>query len=337
MIALPHRAGHGARRDRRASARRRRRWHPEVAPLEDRKLLATDVTAPVTAAAVVGTLGTNGFYRGPVTINLSATDPDDAPSALTTAFSVNGSPFAAGNAVSLTNDGIYTVQFFTTDAAGNAEATQTLVVKIDQTGPALGITSVNPTSLWPPNGKLVPVTITGTVTDALAGLAASPTVNFNVIDEYHRVQPSGTVSAAPNSTFTIVVSLQSRRLGQDKDGRHYTILVTATDLAGNSTTQTTNVVVPHDQGHRNGSTPGFGSDLPRDGRRDDSPVGRPGDRHGNGGSKQKKPGPSQGQGEGRSRKGDQLTVIDFPGVGPGVSRGKRSKGPGGGHGKGKGR
>jgi len=47
--------------------------------------------------------------------------------------------------------------------------------------------------------------------------------------------------------FTI--SLQASRNGNDKDGRHYTITVSAGDFAGNLGVTAAVVIVPHDQGH----------------------------------------------------------------------------------------
>jgi hypothetical protein len=38
------------------------------------------------------------------------------------------------------------------------------------------------------------------------------------------------------------------RKGNDKDGRKYTIIVTATDNLGNDITKQIEVIVPHDQG-----------------------------------------------------------------------------------------
>src|SRR5215218_4028146 len=71
------------------ASRRLRRLAPEVLALEGRALLAA---APTTTATLVGPLGNNGFYTGPVTVNLTATDPDSPSSSLTTQFRVNNGP-----------------------------------------------------------------------------------------------------------------------------------------------------------------------------------------------------------------------------------------------------
>ena len=63
------------------------------------------------------------------------------------------------------------------------------------------------------------------------------------------VQPSGPVSLGSGGSYSFTVSLQASRNGNDKDGRHYTITVSAKDLAGNLGSAATIVTVPHDQGH----------------------------------------------------------------------------------------
>jgi hypothetical protein len=57
----------------------------------------------------------------------------------------------------------------------------------------------------------------------------------------------GGVNSAVNGAFSFPIVLVRDRRGNDRDGRHYTILVTATDLAGNVTTATPLVVNVHDQ------------------------------------------------------------------------------------------
>jgi len=254
----------------RRASRRSRRFVGEVAFLEDRRLLS-DMTAPTTTATPVGTLGSNGYYTSPVSVNLSATDVDDVASALSTEFRVNDGPLTTGKTINLTADGSYNVQYFSMDPAGNVEATHTLVVKIDQTPPDLSVMA-SPTSLWPPNGKFVAVTVSGNASDQFSGVNA--VLRDHVTDEYRMVQPSGTTSLAPITTrsgaiasgsYSFTVMLQARRAGRDHDGRQYEVFVTATDLAGNSRTVSALVIVPHDQGNHSGN-PGFGGrqgNLPR--------------------------------------------------------------------------
>jgi hypothetical protein len=227
--------------------RARHRHALEVSLLERRTLLSGsgDTTAPTTMAAVSGTLGNSGYYTTPVTIRLSATDPDDAPATLTSFYKSDGGSFVAGNDLML-GDGVHTVQFFSQDPNKNIEATQSLTVKVDLTVPVV-TASASPTTLWPPNHKLRPVTVTGTVADASGGVPS--TVNYQVVDEYGQVQPSGTASVDSQGNYSFVVRLQASRTGQDKDGRLYTIVVTAVDQAGNTGSARTFVVVPHDQGH----------------------------------------------------------------------------------------
>jgi probable HAF family extracellular repeat protein len=112
----------------------------------------------------------------------------------------------------------------------------------DTTPPTIEV-AATPATLSPPNGKLVPVTISGTITDS-GGIDASKTF-YEVLDEYNQVQPTGPLSLAANGTFSVTVSLLASRLGRDVDGRHYTIAVFATDLAGNMGLGSTAVQVPH--------------------------------------------------------------------------------------------
>jgi hypothetical protein len=113
----------------------------------------------------------------------------------------------------------------------------------DTTLPAVTV-AVNPTELWPPSGQMRPVTVTGSITDTESGVDAR-TASYTVLDEYRLIQPTGPVSLQPNGRYSFTVSLQASRRGSDADGRHYTITVSAKDLAGNWGVGTAMVVVPH--------------------------------------------------------------------------------------------
>ena len=118
---------------------------------------------------------------------------------------------------------------------------------IDTTAPSVTATAAG--VLWPPNGKLVPVTVSGTMSDAGSGLNAA-SATFTVVDEYGVVQPSGSVTVAPDGSYSFSVPLESSRKGTDKDGRTYTITVSVADNNGNVGTATTTVTVAHDQGKK---------------------------------------------------------------------------------------
>ena len=129
---------------------------------------------------------------------------------------------------------------------GNQETPKTQNVGIDATPPVISATP-STTTLWPPNGKMTPVVISGSLTDATSGVDPR-SIAFVVTDEYRVVQPSGRVTLALNGSYSIAVPLQASRVESDNDGRLYTITITAQDNAGNQVSHSATVIVPHDQG-----------------------------------------------------------------------------------------
>jgi hypothetical protein len=117
----------------------------------------------------------------------------------------------------------------------------------DTTPPMITI-AATPETLWPPNGKLVPVTIAGTITDTDSGVDPT-TAAYKVTDEYGRVQPSGPLTLGKHGSYAVTIHLQASRHGNDKHGRQYSITVSAHDTTGNEGVETTRVIVLHDQGH----------------------------------------------------------------------------------------
>jgi len=114
------------------------------------------------------------------------------------------------------------------------------------TTPPVITTSVSPSILWPPNGRMVPVTISGTITDTGSGVDPS-SATFHVKDEYGIVHPSGPVEVNDDGSYRVQVLLASSRHGSDLDGRTYTVTVNATDKAGNLGSAETIIRVPHDR------------------------------------------------------------------------------------------
>jgi hypothetical protein len=263
----------------RQKTRKNRRRTLNFAPLEERRLLTS--VMDLTTAATVSTI-TNGVAvvqpmkadyatrAQSVQVNFSTSDPDDPGVTPTTHFKIKdvatGDVLVSdgtGTSLTLSNEGLYQVQYWSTDADDSeAVAAHSIVIAIDRTAPTITIDSVTPNVLWPPNGKLVAVTVTGIASDSLSGVNAS-SLGFHVVDEYGKVEPSGSITnitrlnptsfgGSAQVDFTFQVMLQVRRFGFDRDGRQYTIDVTASDMAGNTGVGSAVVIVPHDMGRNHG-------------------------------------------------------------------------------------
>ncbi len=142
---------------------------------------------------------------------------------------------ASGSAFPL---GTTTVTATAKDAAGNTGTGSFTITVRDTTAPA--ITSITPSiaTIWPPNKKMVPITVTVVATDAV-GVASAKIVSVatNQPDSKTQWQITG----------PLTVNLLADREGDDKD-RIYTLTIEVRDAAGNVSTKTTTVTVPHDQG-----------------------------------------------------------------------------------------
>ena len=115
----------------------------------------------------------------------------------------------------------------------------------DVTPPVITV-SATPKTLWPPNGRMVSVTISGTIKDAESGVNAS-TAAYAVTDEYGLIQPSGPIHVEMDGSYTFTIQLQASRRGNDQDGREYVISISAQDNEGNQGSNSTIVTVPRDR------------------------------------------------------------------------------------------
>ncbi len=121
------------------------------------------------------------------------------------------------------------------DNAGNKSEINFIGINIDKTKPLVSI-KATPDTIWPPNGKMVEVLISGNIVEENL-----KDTTFKVTDEYGLIEPAIT-------HFDQTIQLEAKRNGSDKDGRKYHIKALAEDLAGNTGEAVTTVVVPHDQG-----------------------------------------------------------------------------------------
>jgi uncharacterized lipoprotein YddW (UPF0748 family) len=209
---------------------------------------ARDTAAPETGLTLSPAApdGQNGWYKTKPTITLGATD--NCAGVATTEYSIDGGatwqPYTGSFMVQ--DEGTTTIMYRSTDLANNAETAKSITIKVDTVAPAITLTAT-PSEIWPPNGRTVTVTINGTGADSVSGLAS---VSYLVTDEYGLSPSIPTRAFSGNSAqWSDSLGVEARRRGNDRDGRLYTVTATLTDLAGNTTSASTNIVVPHDQGH----------------------------------------------------------------------------------------
>jgi len=130
------------------------------------------------------------------------------------------------------------------DLAGNSATALVGNLNIDKTPPSISCTA-NPSVLWPPDNKLVSVTVSVSLSDSLSGPAG-----FTLVSATSNEPDSGLGDVQGFAAVTASTSgqLRAQRLGSG-NGRVYTLKYNGTDRAGNSATCSATVSVPHDQGH----------------------------------------------------------------------------------------
>jgi uncharacterized repeat protein (TIGR01451 family) len=191
-------------------------------------------------------------------VGWSGTDAGSGIESYSIYFTDNGGPLTAfvldtaGSGGQFTGQFGHTYRFYSIsrDVAGNVEtlglAPDAVTTILADTKPPSISVSVNPSTLWPPNGKNVPVNVSGVISDQESGIDPA-SVTFSVVDEYGSYQPTGSVVLAADGSFAFIVPIEAARRGNDMDGRLYTIAVRVRDIAGNQSSSSTTVIVPHDR------------------------------------------------------------------------------------------
>jgi hypothetical protein len=188
--------------------------------------------SPVTFQAVLSEQGDRILYQYR-SVSLASSDPARNGGRATVGIRTTESP---GNNKQL-------AWSFNAPVLNNDTAIAFSAAAGDTAGPAIAASA--PATIWPANNKTVPVRVTGTISDPSGVDPAS--ARFAVTDEYGAVQPSGAIALGANGAFTVDVPLLAARNGNDRDGRRYTIVISARDVAGNESSFSVVVVVPHDQ------------------------------------------------------------------------------------------
>lgn len=178
-------------------------------------------------------------------VKVDFTTTDNGSGVKATYYKVDNSAQQTGNSITISDEGVHTITYWSEDNAGNTEVQHTATVKIDKTAPTLKIT-LDKTTISSPNHKMVPVTATISSFDAVSGIDS---VTLTSITSNEKLQADDIQNAKLNTPITgstASFALRADRLATG-NGRIYTITFAATDKAGNVTTKSVTVTVPHDQ------------------------------------------------------------------------------------------
>ncbi|MCK9344828.1 MAG: right-handed parallel beta-helix repeat-containing protein [Candidatus Pacebacteria bacterium] len=176
---------------------------------------SNDLTAPVTTATPVGTLGLNEYYTSQVTVTLIADDVaslgEVSSGVAITKYSLdNGTTwntYSTSTPLVIATEGTTTIQYYSVDNNENSETPKTLVLNIDTVAPTI-FASDTSTEQLTANGTLLTIPVT-----------VSDSIDAN---------PTFTTDAPLTQTFAPGVT---------------NILITAQDMAGNIATSSIAVTI----------------------------------------------------------------------------------------------
>jgi uncharacterized repeat protein (TIGR01451 family) len=117
------------------------------------------------------------------------------------------------------------------------------VTPVDTTPPTIESATSDNSKLWPPNHKMIPVTLEVVAVDSCT---AAPRCSITSVVSNEAVLGKGSGKTSPDWLITgdLTVSLRAERAGKGS-GRIYTVTVECTDASSNISRETASVNVPH--------------------------------------------------------------------------------------------
>jgi hypothetical protein len=113
-----------------------------------------------------------------------------------------------------------------------------IITVVDTTPPVIVSLAPSQAQLWPPNNKMVPISL---------ALRAADLVTANPVCAIVSVASNEPGSGVWKISGPLTLNLVASRNGSGS-GRIYTIVVQCSDAAGLASSRSTTVIVPHDQG-----------------------------------------------------------------------------------------
>jgi probable HAF family extracellular repeat protein len=208
------------------------------------KIVVSDTTPPVIAAHSDLTAEATGLSGASVVYSAPATSDAVDGSGTATCTPASGSMFALGATA---------VTCYAKDAAGNSAAATTFKVIVkDTTPPVISGIYASPDAIWPPNNKMVPVSVLVSATDSVD---PSPSCLLTSV--------GGGASGSAEVTGTLSANVRA------DNGSVYVLTVTCSDFSGNKSWASTTVAIAKTNGNNgaskaNGKSTASGPDYDRD-------------------------------------------------------------------------
>jgi hypothetical protein len=193
--------------------------------------LGADTTAPSTDISYSGSAGSNGWSISSVSVTLHASDGTSGTGVNYTLYNLEGAGWQNYTAqITISGDGIRTLQYYSVDMENNTEATRNITIKIDATNPKIDLEQSSGGVYGSSD-----VRITWTSSDAMSGL------------DYFEVYSDGTLFDVLDNATRI------EHVTNLIDGWH-NVTLRAYDKAGNSADSVLSFRVWANQGNPNEST-----------------------------------------------------------------------------------
>jgi hypothetical protein len=188
---------------------------------------AEDVEVTLAARNPISESGVGQTY-------FAVNDPACTPPVVTSC-SIYAGPFV------IVDSGVHTIRFFSENQSGAFESVASVVVRIDKDPPRMACAGTPPV-LWPPNGKMVPVTTTVEAVDDVSGLVPFVLASVGASEANAPADIQGFMVGEPDTGG----SMRARRSGFGP-GREYTLTYEAAEELGNTGSCTIVITVPHDR------------------------------------------------------------------------------------------
>lgn len=173
-----------------------------------------DVQPPVTTATTDGVTGKDAWNVRDVNVKFTADDNPTGTGVNRIETRIDGGDWTNKTELTLTAEGMHSVEYRAIDNAGNVEAVKHLAIGIDKTGPVIAVSVPGDGSIYENSGDLTP--------------------QFTLNDNFSGVDNSKTTVTLDTHAYKIgtEIPLYTLPLGQ------HTLVISSSDLAGNQESKT---------------------------------------------------------------------------------------------------